>query len=179
MRTSGAHPMYTTDVAVTDDGRILFTNKGSRDVTVYDGDGGLLERIAFDAPPTGIAVNGAWAYVTSSDGEGYLSKLSLDDYSVAYTVPTAMGACSPVVSADSNTVYVCNRYKGTLSAVSAATGEVRVSIAMLREPCAAAHLGKLAVKFLVAFRCFKGQTLFVRLMYPPVFVLMYYAPPVA
>lgn len=137
MRTSGAHPMYTTDVAVTDDGRILFTNKGSRDVTVYDGDGGLLERIAFDVPPTGIAVNGSWVYVTSSDGEGYLSKLSLDDYSVAYTVPTAMGACSPVVSADGNTVYVCNRYKGTLSAVSAATGEVKASIAMLREPCAA------------------------------------------
>ena len=40
MRTSGARPMYTTDVVVTDDGRILFTNKGSRDVTVYDGDGG-------------------------------------------------------------------------------------------------------------------------------------------
>lgn len=138
MRTSGSRPMYTTDVAVTDDGRILFTNNGSRDVTVYDGDGGLLERIAFDAPPTGIAVNGSWVYVTSSDSEGYLSKLSLDDYSVAYTVPTAMGACSPVVSADSNTVYVCNRYKGTLSAVSAATGEVKASIAMLREPCAAA-----------------------------------------
>ena len=138
MRNSGTRPMYTTDVAIAGDGRILFTNKGSSDVTVYDASGKLLERVAFDLPPTGIAVDGAWAYVTSSDAEGRLSKLSLDDYSIAYTVTTAMGACSPVVSADGGTVYVCNRYKGTVSAVSAGDGEVRGAIRMLREPCAAA-----------------------------------------
>lgn len=138
MRDSGTRPMYTTDVAVAEDGRILFTNKGSGDVTVYDAAGRLLERVAFDLPPTGIAVDGAWAYVTSSDGEGRLTKLSLDDYSIAYTVTTAMGACAPVVSADGATVYVCNRYKGTVSAVSAEDGEVKGAIRMLREPCAAA-----------------------------------------
>lgn len=138
MRSSGTRPMYTTDVAVADDGRIVFTNKGSRDVTVYDGEGKLLERVEFELPPTGVAIDGEWAYITSSDGEGRLSKLSLKDYSVAYTIPTAMGACAPVVSADGATVYVCNRYKGTLSAVSTADGTVKSSIAMLREPCAAA-----------------------------------------
>lgn len=137
MRSSGTRPMYTTDVAVADDGRIVFTNKGSRDVTVYDGAGKLLERVEFELPPTGVAIDGDWAYVTSSAGEGRLSKLSLKDYSVAYTTTTAMGACAPVVSADGETVYVCNRYKGTLSAVSAADGTVKASIAMLREPCAA------------------------------------------
>lgn len=137
MRSSGTRPMYTTDVAVADDGRIVFTNKGSRDVTVYDGAGKLLERVEFELPPTGVAIDGDWAYVSSSAGEGRLSKLSLKDYSVAYTTTTAMGACAPVVSADGETVYVCNRYKGTLSAVSAADGTVKASIAMLREPCAA------------------------------------------
>ena len=137
MRSSGTRPMYTTDVAVADDGRIVFTNKGSRDVTVYDGAGKLLERVEFELPPTGVAIDGDWAYVTTSAGEGRLSKLSLKDYSVAYTTTTAMGACAPVVSADGETVYVCNRYKGTLSAVSAADGTVKASIAMLREPCAA------------------------------------------
>lgn len=137
MRSSGTRPMYTTDVAVADDGRIVFTNKGSRDVTVYDSAGKLLERVEFELPPTGVAIDGDWAYVTSSAGEGRLSKLSLKDYSVAYTTTTAMGACAPVVSADGETVYVCNRYKGTLSAVSAADGTVKASIAMLREPCAA------------------------------------------
>ena len=137
MRSSGTRPMYTTDVAVADDGRIVFTNKGSRDVTVYDGAGKLLDRVEFELPPTGVAIDGDWAYVTSSAGEGRLSKLSLKDYSVAYTTTTAMGACAPVVSADGETVYVCNRYKGTLSAVSAADGTVKASIAMLREPCAA------------------------------------------
>lgn len=137
MRSSGTRPMYTTDVAVADDGRIIFTNKGSRDVTVYDGAGKLLERVEFELPPTGVAIGGDWAYVTSSAGEGRLSKLSLKDYSVAYTTTMAMGACAPVVSADGETVYVCNRYKGTLSAVSAADGTVKASIAMLREPCAA------------------------------------------
>ena len=137
MRSSGTRPMYTTDVAVADDGRIVFTNKGSRDVTIYDGEGRLLERVEFELPPTGVAIDGDWAYVTSSAGEGRLTKLSLKDYSIAYTAATAMGACAPVVSADGETVYVCNRYKGTLSAVSAADGTVRASIAMLREPCAA------------------------------------------
>ena len=137
MRSSGTRPMYTTDVAVADDGRIVFTNKGSRDVTVYDSAGKRLERVEFELPPTGVAIDGDWAYVTSSAGEGRLSKLSLKDYSVAYTTTTAMGACAPVVSADGETVYVCNRYKGTLSAVSASDGTVKASIAMLREPCAA------------------------------------------
>lgn len=138
MRNSGTRPMYTTDVSVADDGRILLANKGSRDVTVYDAGGKLIERVEFELPPTGIAIDGDWAYITSSDGEGRLSKLSLEDYSIAYTISTAMGACAPVVSADGTTVYVCNRYKGTLSAVSAADGTVESSIAMLREPCAAA-----------------------------------------
>lgn len=138
MRSSGTRPMYTVDVAVTDDGRIIMANKGTRDVAVYDGKGTELRRVSLEVPPTGVAVAGTWAYVTSSDGMGYLTKISLDDYSVAYTAPMAMGACAPVVSADGGTVYVSNRYKGTLNAVSAADGSIKASIEMLREPCAAA-----------------------------------------
>ena len=48
-----------------------------------------------------------------------------------------MGSCSPVVSLDGNKIYVCNRYKGTVSEVDAESGNLLREVKVLREPCAA------------------------------------------
>ncbi len=42
MRDSGTRPMYTTDVAVSGGGRILFSNKGASGVTRYDASSEIL-----------------------------------------------------------------------------------------------------------------------------------------
>ena len=102
---------------------------------LYAADGSVERRFAFDEPPTGIVVSGDDAYVTSSNADGYITRIGLKDGAVRYKTKTAMGACSPLLSRNGEKVYVLNRYKGTVSELNASTGEVLRSVAVLREPC--------------------------------------------
>ncbi len=138
MQPRGTKPLYTTDIAVTDDGRILTANKGTSEVLMTDGKGTRQTAWKTDEPPTGIAVRGDAAYVTSSHGEGYIQRLDLAARRTDYIRPTGMGACAPVISTDGSKVYVCNRYKATVSEVDARTGDILRTVKVLREPCAAA-----------------------------------------
>ena len=128
-------PMYTTAIDLTADGRVVMANKGTCDVVLYAADGSVERRFAFDEPPTGIVVSGDDAYVTSSNADGYITRIGLKDGAVRYKTKTAMGACSPLLSRNGEKVYVLNRYKGTVSELNASTGEVLRSVAVLREPC--------------------------------------------
>ena len=128
-------PMYTTAIDLTADGRVVMANKGTRDVVLYAADGSVERRFAFDEPPTGVVVSGDDVYVTSSNADGYITRIGLKDGSVRYKTKTAMGACSPLLSHNGEKVYVLNRYKGTVSELNASTGEVLRSVAVLREPC--------------------------------------------
>ena len=127
--------MYTTAIDLTADGRVVMANKGTCDVVLYAADGSVERRFAFDEPPTGIVVSGDDAYVTSSNADGYITRIGLKDGAVRYKTKTAMGACSPLLSRNGEKVYVLNRYKGTVSELNASTGEVLRSVAVLREPC--------------------------------------------
>ena len=128
-------PMYTTAIDLTQDGRVVMANNGTSDVVLYAADGSVERRFAFDESPTGVAVSGDDIYVTSSNADGYITRLGLSDGAVRYKTKTAMGACSPLLSHDGKRVYVLNRYKGTVSEMDASTGEVLRSVAVLREPC--------------------------------------------
>ena len=108
-------PMFTTDVALTEDGAVVVANKGTGEVAILSADGDIEKRWSFDEPPTGVAVKGQMLFVTSSHAEGFLTCIDLSSGEVKYRVKTAMGACSPVVSKDADKVYVLNRYKGTVS----------------------------------------------------------------
>ena len=128
-------PMYSADVALTEDGRVVVANKGTSEVAILSADGDIAKRWSFEEPPTGVAVQGQTLFVTSSYAEGYLTRIDLTSGEVQYRIKTAMGACSPMVSKGADKVYVLNRYKGTVSEVEASTGEVLRSVAVLREPC--------------------------------------------
>ena len=130
-------PMYTTDIAITADQKMVMTNKGTNDVIVLSADGTVAQRWEFGEAPTGVAIAGTTAYVTSSQEEGYISAINLENNNITYKTPTGMGACSPIVSADGSKVYVLNRYKATVSEVDAASGKVLREANVLREPCAA------------------------------------------
>ena len=131
-------PMYTTDISITTDGKMVITNKGTNDVILLSMDGTQEQRWEFSEAPTGVAISGQMAYVTSSQDEGYISGINLADGSIKFKTQTAMGACAPIMSVDGSKVYVLNRYKATVSEVDAASGEVLRDVAVLREPCAAA-----------------------------------------
>lgn len=130
-------PMYTSSIDLTEDGRVVLANKGTREVVLLAEDGKVAQRWTFEEPATGVAVAGDKLFVTTSHAKGFLSCIDLKDGKMLYSTETAMGACSPVVSHDAEKVYVMNRYRGTVSEVNASTGEVLRSVAVQREPCAA------------------------------------------
>ena len=129
-------PMYTADIAVADNGDILLANKGTSELKLLASDGAVKQSWALKEPATGVAVCGNVAYVTSSYSVGSLTAVDLSDNSVKFEVKTGMGACAPLCSSDGKRIYVCNRYKATVSEVDAASGEVLREVAVLREPCA-------------------------------------------
>ena len=131
-------PCYTADIAITDNGNILLANKGTSELRMIDSNGKKLKSWPLTEPATGIATIGNRAYVTSSYATGSITCIeTTGEQQTLFTTPTAMGACAPVVSHDSKVIYVCNRYRGTVSEVDATTGELLREVAVLREPCAA------------------------------------------
>ena len=131
-------PYYTNDIAITDEGYILLANKGCQELRMIDSGGKLIKSWELANPATGVVAIGKKAFVTTSNAEGYVTAVDLEgDYRTIYTAQTGMGACAPVVSKDGATLYVCNRYKGTVSEIDASTGELLREVSVLREPCAA------------------------------------------
>ena len=130
-------PLYTSDIAITDDGLILLANEGTSEVRLIEANGTSRCAWVLDAPATGVTTKGNIAYLTSSYDKGFLYCVSLDDFSIEFRTQLSMGSCSPVVSNDGSKVYVCNRYKGTVSEVDATSGELLREVKVLREPCAA------------------------------------------
>lgn len=130
-------PLYTSDIALTDDGLILLANEGISEVRLIETNGTTRCAWQLEAPATGVTAMGNIAYFTSSYDKGILYCASLDDFSIKYRTQLSMGSCSPVISNDGAKVYVCNRYKGTVSEVDAASGNLLREVKVLREPCAA------------------------------------------
>ena len=117
-------PMYTTGISITADNKMAIANKGTNDVVLLSESGESEQRWEFAESPTGITSYGSNIYVTSSQDEGYITAINLENNNIAYKTATGMGACAPVMSHDGKKVYVLNRYKATVTEVDAASGEV-------------------------------------------------------
>ena len=129
-------PMYTADVAVAANGDVLLANKGTSELTLMAADGKVKNSWELREPATGVAVAEGVAYVTSSYAEGTLTAIDLSNNQVKFEAKTGMGACAPLVGHGGKVVYVCNRYKASVSEVDATSGEVLREVAVLREPSA-------------------------------------------
>ena len=75
-------PMYTTDIAITANGEMIITNKGTNDVLALSADGSVLQRWEFNEAPTGVVISGTTAFVTSSQEEGYISAINLENNNI-------------------------------------------------------------------------------------------------
>ena len=130
-------PCYTADIAVTEDGYLLLANGGHNEVRMVDERGVAVIGWKTSAPATGVVTRGKKAYFTASYDKGYLYGVTLegDKSSLDFVSEADMGACAPVVSHDGEKIYVCNRYKSTLSEHNAQTGEKLREVKLLREPC--------------------------------------------
>lgn len=133
-----SRPFFSTDIALNKKGEILLTQKGLQRVDLFAADGKtLLKSYPLDGTPTGIALSGEKAFVTTFDAEGHLLILDLTFGKVEATIPTGSGACFPLLSADDRSIYVCNQFSNTVVEVNIDSKKVTRKVHVLREPVSA------------------------------------------
>lgn len=135
MATAGNKPFFTTDIVLTGKGEILLSQKGVKRVDLFSADGKkLIRSFPFDEIPTGIAIDGNKAYVTTFETKGMLHILNIETGTVEASIAVGSGATAPLLSPDKSKVYVCNQFSDNISEVDLAGKKVLRTVAVLREP---------------------------------------------
>ncbi len=128
-------PLYTTDIKMTPSGEIAMTHKGTQSLDFYTADTfELLRSFPLDESPTGLAIEGDKAYITTFESQGHLQVVSLSDGALLSKVELGSGVCSPIFNADKSKIYVCNQFLNNVMEVDATTLKVLRSVDVLREP---------------------------------------------
>lgn len=94
----------------------------------------ILQTWEFSEPPTGLAIHEDRLYVTSSYGEGFLTRINLTSGKIESRIKLGMGATSPVINKKGSKLYACNQYQNTLSEVDLGAMKVLRNVKMEREP---------------------------------------------
>lgn len=132
-------PLYITGIGRTDDGRILLTEKGLKQAVLYSPTFETVKKWSFDDVPTGVAVQGNKAYITTfGEKDGIVHFLDLASGNIEHSVVTGSGANAPVVNSDGSKLYVLNRFQGTVSEIETANPDKIRTVTVLREPKGAA-----------------------------------------
>ena len=128
-------PLYITDIVSCKDG-MLVSQKGIRKVTLYAPDyKNRLQEWALDEVPTGVAVDDDQVVATvAGEQKNGVYLLSLSQPSVRDFIPTASGACAPLMDGQSGRLYVCNQFAGTVSEIDRTKKRETRSVKVLREP---------------------------------------------
>jgi len=89
--------------------------------------------------PSGLALspNGAWLFVTAGGAEGKVFVVDLNANKVTGSFAAGHTPIGPVVSPDSKTLYICNRFKNEVQIIDLVTGKTRARVPVTREPVAA------------------------------------------
>jgi DNA-binding beta-propeller fold protein YncE len=128
-------PLFTTDLKLLPDGKMVMTQKGKKRVDIFSADGKtLLNSYPMDEVPTGVVLDGDKAYVTTFETVGHLQILQLETGRVEASIPTGSGACYPLLSDDGKKVYVSNRFQNTVAEVDLERRQVVRTVGLLREP---------------------------------------------
>jgi len=131
-------PFFSTGIALTEKGEILLTQKGTKQINLFSGDGKtLLHSYAVNETPTGVCIYGDKAYITTFETKGILNILNLSSGLIEANIPVGSGACSPIFSKDKQKIYVCNRFAGTISEIDLKGQKVIRNVKVLREPATA------------------------------------------
>ncbi|WP_417154191.1 YVTN family beta-propeller repeat-containing protein [Rikenella microfusus] len=133
-------PLFTTDITVLSDGRIVTSNKGNKSVRIYAPDNlaAPVREWIFEQTPTGVAAGTSGGsekiYVTTFEKRGTLDVIDLTSSRVERSIPVGSGATSPLVSQDGTKVYVLNQFANTVAEVDPEGGVVLRTVQVLREP---------------------------------------------
>ncbi|MDH6358355.1 YVTN family beta-propeller repeat-containing protein [Parabacteroides sp. PF5-9] len=132
---AGNKPFFTTGIARTAQGELLFAQKELKRVDLFSSDGKEFFRsFSLDETPTGLLTDGRYVYVTTFETKGRLEVLSLESGRVKASIPVGSGACAPVFGPDKRYIYVCNQFSNTVSEVDPVSQKVVRTVEVLREP---------------------------------------------
>lgn len=109
--------------------------RNTKEIRFYTPDFELAGKITLDGEPTGLAADatGEKVFVTQNQPNRILT-IELQTYQVAAISPALPGACSPVFDSNLGRIYVCNRWKDSISAFNAETLEQIWESKIEREP---------------------------------------------
>lgn len=128
-------PFFPSGISIDSKGNLVVSQKGSKKIDVYSPDGKtLINSYNIDDEPTGVAVKGDKAYVSTFGTFGRLQVLSLSNGQIEKNIISGSGACSPFFSPDSTYIYVCNQFQNTVSEIDPVSGNVLRTVNVLREP---------------------------------------------
>ncbi|MFI3292329.1 MAG: YVTN family beta-propeller repeat-containing protein [Rikenellaceae bacterium] len=128
-------PIFTTDIAQSTSKELVMTQKGRCALEIYSEDGSqLLKSIVMPQTPTGVVVSGDTAYVTTFKDGGTVEIVSLSKGSIEQSIKVGSGACSPQLTVDGKTLYVCNQYEDNIAKIDLASATVVATTKVLREP---------------------------------------------
>lgn len=126
---------FPTSIQKIGENIVAISNKGKSNVDLIDvQSGNVIKSIDLKFAPTGLANNKDYLFVTASDLQGVVYIISLQSGTIEAEIPVGMGACSPVLSVDGSKLYVCNRYKNSVSEIDLSSKKVTRTVDVLREP---------------------------------------------
>lgn len=130
---TGVDPIYITDITTVGE-QIAITQKTNKEVALYNTDFSMkLRSWKLSEVPTGVVTDGSYLYVTSFEKQGSVNVINLKNDEIR-TIPTGSGAIGPVWNPQKKVLYVCNQFANTVSEVNVEEGEVKRTVALLREP---------------------------------------------
>lgn len=131
-------PFFSTDIALTDKGEILLTQKGLQRLDLFSSDGKtLLNSYPLNEIPTGVVFHNGKAYVTTFSTQGQLQVVNLESGQIEGAVLTGSGACFPLISPDEKHIYVCNQFANSVVEVELQSMKVTRRVEVPREPVSA------------------------------------------
>ncbi|MFC1539607.1 c-type cytochrome, partial [Candidatus Latescibacterota bacterium] len=139
-----AEPRYSSPIELVTDSSgktIYIAEKTAHNIAVFNSEtSSIVNHIPISGPPNGLTLSAdeTLLYVTCSCPEGKVYIIDTETLEIIKDISVGHTPCSPVVSPDGNTLYVCNRFDNTVSAVNLKSKKVVKRINVLREPVASA-----------------------------------------
>jgi len=122
-------------------GQLYIAQATAKRVDVFDiAAGKVIKSYSLRLKPGGLALSAdkSRLYVTCAAPKGQVKVINLQTGKIIRTLPAGHTPMAPVLSSNTNTLYVCNRFDNNVSVIDLASRKQVTKIPVQREPVAAA-----------------------------------------
>jgi len=122
-------------------GKLYIAQSTAKQVAVFEiSTGTVIKSYSLTAEPSGLALSAdkSRLYVTCASPKGQVKVINLQTRKIISTLPAGHTPMAPVLSSNTKTLYVCNRFDNNVSVIDLASRKQVTQIPVQREPVAAA-----------------------------------------